>query len=36
VRWSRTMMACGSRLSNPALEQTAGSHSLAAAAHRER
>ena len=30
------MTACGNRLSNPALEQAAGSHSLAAAAHRER
>jgi len=34
VRWNRTMMACGNRLSNPAVERTAGSHSLAAAAHR--
>ena len=29
------MTACGNRLSNPALERTAGSHPLAAAAHRE-
>jgi hypothetical protein len=30
------MTACGNRLSNPALERTAGSHALAAAAHRDR
>ena len=29
------MTACGNGLSNPALERTAGSHPLAAAAHRE-
>ena len=30
------MTACGNRLSNFAVEQTAGSHALAAAAHRGR
>jgi len=30
------MMACGNRLSNFAVEQTAGAHALAAAAHRGR
>jgi hypothetical protein len=30
------MTACGNRLSNPALERTAGSHALAAAGQRGR
>ena len=30
------MTACGNGLSNPAVDRTAGSHSLAAAGHRER
>jgi len=30
------MTACGNRLSNPAVDRTAGSHSLAAAGHRAR